>query len=157
MPSGDRTPTRLPQTNLYEVLQVSSSAGPEVVQAAYRVLARQYHPDVNSSPHAARLMRQLNAAYSILSDPERRARYDAHRVRRPRAAAPRTPVAASVAPSRGTQGRSMHATSPVVSSPRTFQRAAQVLLAVTVIVCMMAALLAAVWLVLDNLADWPML
>jgi DnaJ domain len=67
------------QLNLYEVLQVSSKASPEVVQAAYRVLARAYHPDVNMSPNAARMMRQLNAAYTVLSDPERRARYDAQR------------------------------------------------------------------------------
>src|SRR5258708_4224886 len=71
--------------NLYEVLQVSTNACPEVVQAAYRALARAYHPDVNPSSDAARQMRQLNAAYSVLSDPERRARYDAVRVRPMRA------------------------------------------------------------------------
>jgi hypothetical protein len=49
------------------------------VQAAYRALARTYHPDLNSSPNAARMMRQLNAAYAVLSDPERRSRYDAQR------------------------------------------------------------------------------
>src|SRR5438876_7796533 len=69
----------LRQLNLYEVLQVSAKASPEVIQAAYRVLARSYHPDVNASPNAARMMRQLNAAYKVLSDPERRARYDAQR------------------------------------------------------------------------------
>jgi hypothetical protein len=67
--------------NLYEVLQVSPKAGPEVIQAAYRALARTYHPDRNASPDAARQMRQLNAAYGVLSDPERRARYDAIRQR----------------------------------------------------------------------------
>src|SRR3954468_15634245 len=69
----------LRQLNLYEVLQVSNKASPEVVQAAYRVLARVYHPDVNTSPNAARMMRQLNAAYKVLSDPQRRARYDEQR------------------------------------------------------------------------------
>jgi hypothetical protein len=71
--------------NLYEVLQVSAKASPEVVQAAYRALARAHHPDVNPSPDAARLMKQLNAAYGVLSDPARRARYDALRVRPMRA------------------------------------------------------------------------
>jgi hypothetical protein len=75
----------LRQLNLYEVLQVSAKASPEVVQAAYRVLARAYHPDVNGSPYAARMMRQLNAAYKVLSDPARRAKYDAQRVHQWRA------------------------------------------------------------------------
>jgi hypothetical protein len=75
----------LRQLNLYEVLQVSPKASPEVVQAAYRTLARAYHPDVNGSPHAARMMRQLNAAYRVLSDPERRSKYDAQRAHQWRA------------------------------------------------------------------------
>src|SRR3954452_9246855 len=75
----------LRQLNLYEVLQVSAKASPEVLQAAYRVLARVYHPDVNTSPNAARMMRQLNAAYKVLSDPERRVRYDEQRAYRWRA------------------------------------------------------------------------
>jgi hypothetical protein len=76
-PRLDREALR--QLNLYEVLQVSAKASPEVVHAAYRVLARVYHPDLNPSPNAARMMRQLNAAYKVLSDPERRTRYDAQR------------------------------------------------------------------------------
>jgi hypothetical protein len=82
-PKIDREALR--QLNLYEVLQVSAKASPEVVQAAYRVLARAYHPDVNQSPNAARMMRQLNAAYKVLGDPERRARYDAQRAHQWRA------------------------------------------------------------------------
>ena len=74
--------------NLYEVLQVSTSACPEVVHAAYRALARSYHPDVNPGEEAARQMRQLNAAYHVLSDPERRARYDTVRIRPMRARRP---------------------------------------------------------------------
>lgn len=81
--------------DLYELLQVSPRASLGVIQAAYRVLARSYHPDVNDGPEAVRQMRRLNAAYAILSDPARRARYDAHfsppaprrgRGRRPRVA-----------------------------------------------------------------------
>src|SRR5690349_5037707 len=98
-PRIDREALR--QLNLYEVLQVSANASPEVVQAAYRVLARAYHPDVNQSPHAARMMRQLNAAYKVLSDPARRARYDAQRAHQWRARVVPTvvrPVRAEVPP-----------------------------------------------------------
>lgn len=67
--------------NLYEVLQVSPEANTEVIRAAYRTLARSHHPDVNPDPEATRHMRRLNAAYEILCDPGRRARYDAARAR----------------------------------------------------------------------------
>ena len=67
--------------DLYELLEVSSSACPEVIQAAYRVLARTWHPDVNRSPDAPRRIRELNDAYQVLSDAQRRAMYDLHRAR----------------------------------------------------------------------------
>src|SRR5215207_5921046 len=63
--------------NLYEVLQVSPNAEPEVIEAAYRRLARKYHPDVSSSPIAAERMRELAAAYEVLRNGSRRAAYDA--------------------------------------------------------------------------------
>jgi curved DNA-binding protein CbpA len=47
-----------------------------VIHAAYRALARGHHPDVNSSARASIRIRQLNAAYQVLSDPQHRARYD---------------------------------------------------------------------------------
>ena len=52
------------------------NADQEVVEAAYRRLARKYHPDVSSDPDAAARMRRLNEAYAVLGDPQRRARYD---------------------------------------------------------------------------------
>src|SRR5581483_10863920 len=61
---------------LYDVLQVSPWCEPDVIQAAYRALARTRHPDVNRAPDAEEQMRRLNAAYQVLSDPARRARYD---------------------------------------------------------------------------------
>src|SRR6266498_1289849 len=72
-------PPEPPSGDLYELLQVSRRASPGVIQAAYRVLARNYHPDVYAGPEAVRIMRRLNAAYHVLSDSERRARYDASR------------------------------------------------------------------------------
>ena len=65
--------------NPYEVLQVSPGASEEVIRAAYRALARRYHPDVNRSPTAARHMGELNSAYAALIDPVRRAELDAKR------------------------------------------------------------------------------
>src|SRR5579872_1285070 len=62
--------------DLYELLEVSPHASPDVVQAAYRALVRISHPDRNATLEAERRIRQLNAAYHILSDPERRASYD---------------------------------------------------------------------------------
>ena len=69
---------RRPQS-LYDVLQVTHQAEPEVIQASYRVLARLYHPDVSRDPASAARMRELNAAYDVLRDPARRAEYDGQR------------------------------------------------------------------------------
>ena len=67
------------QTDLYEILQVHPSAEREVVEAAFRRLARMYHPDVNNSPDANERMKALNLAYEILGDPAKRADYDRQR------------------------------------------------------------------------------
>jgi len=59
------------------------------IRAAYRLLARRHHPDVNEdSPAATARLQALNAAYEILGDPERRREHD---LARERSAAPRTP------------------------------------------------------------------
>jgi hypothetical protein len=63
----------------YRTLQVDPSADLETIQAAYRKLARANHPDLNARPEAAVRMRAINAAYAVLSDPARRAAYDARR------------------------------------------------------------------------------
>jgi hypothetical protein len=60
----------------YKVLQVDPSAEQEVIEAAYRRLARKYHPDLNRAPDAAERMRELGAAYDVLRNPVRRAQYD---------------------------------------------------------------------------------
>ena len=66
--------------DLYAFLQVDPSADPEVIQAVYRRLALRYHPDRNKSLEAAEMMKRLNLAYEVLSDPVRRAAYDRARV-----------------------------------------------------------------------------
>lgn len=63
----------------YSILQVHESAEPEVIEAAYRRLARKYHPDVNTSPDATETMQRLNDAYAVLSDSGKRSAYDARR------------------------------------------------------------------------------
>lgn len=62
--------------NPYAELQVSATAGPEVVQAAYRALARANHPDLSDDPEASVRMVRLNTAREILISPELRAAYD---------------------------------------------------------------------------------
>jgi len=60
----------------YEILGVSRSATQEEIKKAYRRLARQYHPDVNKSPEAEARFKEINEAYEVLSDPQKRAMYD---------------------------------------------------------------------------------
>ncbi|MDV2482370.1 J domain-containing protein [Methanoculleus sp. Wushi-C6] len=60
----------------YEVLGVAPDATPEEIRAAYRRLAKLYHPDVNSDPDAGERFIAIQQAYETLSDPEARARYD---------------------------------------------------------------------------------
>jgi len=60
----------------YEVLGVPRNAKPDEIKSAFRRLARQYHPDVNSAPDAEDRFKELNEAYAVLSDEQRRAAYD---------------------------------------------------------------------------------
>jgi curved DNA-binding protein CbpA len=63
----------------YRILQLHPDAVPQLVEAAYRVLARLLHPDRNPGPEAAAVMADLNWAYATLRDPEARMRYDHER------------------------------------------------------------------------------
>jgi hypothetical protein len=65
----------------YKILQVDPLAEAEVIDAAYRRLARKYHPDVYAGPDASERMRELNLAYSIIGNAARRLAYDAARQR----------------------------------------------------------------------------
>jgi hypothetical protein len=88
--------------SLYEVLQVSPKALPEVIQAAYRVLARTYHPDVSQAADAEEKTRRLIAAHHVLSNPQRRALYDASLADAARAGAERAREASTRRPPRPT-------------------------------------------------------
>ncbi len=62
----------------YQILQVHSRASQEVIRAAYRALAQRYHPD-NAGPSGEAKMVEINMAYEILGDPEKRTEYDRER------------------------------------------------------------------------------
>ncbi len=66
----------------YKVLQVDSEAEDEVIQAAYRRLARKYHPDLASGAEAAARMAAINAAWELIGKPGARAAYDRARLAR---------------------------------------------------------------------------
>jgi molecular chaperone DnaJ len=60
----------------YESLGVDRNASPDELKSAYRQLAKEYHPDVNGEPGAEDRFKEVNEAYAVLSDDERRAAYD---------------------------------------------------------------------------------
>jgi len=67
-----------PVPDYYAILGVSRSATPEQIEAAFRALARKYHPDVcPGDPGAEAAFKQVNEAHAVLADPEKRRQYDA--------------------------------------------------------------------------------
>ncbi|MBF8267637.1 MAG: chaperone protein DnaJ [Dehalococcoidia bacterium] len=60
----------------YEVLDVPRGASPEEIRTKFRRLALEYHPDRNSDPGAQDKFKEVNEAYQVLSDPQKRAEYD---------------------------------------------------------------------------------
>src|SRR6266545_947749 len=64
------------RSDYYAILGVARDASDDQIRSAYRKLARQYHPDVNSDDGASARFREVTEAYEVLSDPQRRQRYD---------------------------------------------------------------------------------
>jgi curved DNA-binding protein CbpA len=93
----------------YKILQVDSEAEDEVIQAAYRRLARKYHPDLTTTPDAQARMAAINAAWELIGEPEARRTFDRKRV-----------LSEPAPPSRAGAGPSAHAGSaPAGSGPAT--------------------------------------
>jgi curved DNA-binding protein len=64
--------------SLYETLEINENASESEIKKAYRKLARQYHPDVNKEANAEEKFKEINAAYEILSDKQKKQQYDMH-------------------------------------------------------------------------------
>ncbi len=62
--------------SLYETLGISENASADEIKKAYRKLARKYHPDINKDESAVEKFKEINAAYEVLSDPEKKSQYD---------------------------------------------------------------------------------
>lgn len=62
--------------SLYETLEINENASADEIKKAYRKLARKYHPDVNKDPSAEEKFKEINAAYEVLSSPEKKQQYD---------------------------------------------------------------------------------
>src|SRR5262245_55936117 len=71
------------EIDLYAVLQVSETAEPETIKKVYLIFAQRYHPDNKETGDEARV-REITEAYPILSNPEKRAQYDATNQKRRR-------------------------------------------------------------------------
>lgn len=67
------------EKTLYEILEVSEKASPEVIEKAYKVLVKKYHPDLqkeSDKKNAEVMMKKINEAYEVLQDAQKRMEYD---------------------------------------------------------------------------------
>ena len=65
--------------NYYDILQINQNASPEIIEKAYKTLAKKYHPDLqeeNNKKEAEEILKEINEAYEILSNSDKKALYD---------------------------------------------------------------------------------
>ena len=65
--------------NYYDILQINQNASPEIIEKAYKTLAKKYHPDLQeevNKKEAEEILKEINEAYEVLSNPEKKALYD---------------------------------------------------------------------------------
>ena len=65
--------------NYYDILQINQNASPEIIEKAYKTLVKKYHPDLqeeNNKREAEEILKEINEAYEILSNPDKKALYD---------------------------------------------------------------------------------
>lgn len=65
--------------NYYEILEIDRNASPEIIDKAYKTLAKKYHPDLQDEAHkkeSEEKFKIINEAYQVLSNPEQKALYD---------------------------------------------------------------------------------
>ena len=68
------------EKTLYEILEVSENASPEIIEKAYKTLAKKYHPDLQEEANKSKaeaMMKKINEAYDVLGNEEKRKRYNA--------------------------------------------------------------------------------
>lgn len=67
------------EKNYYDILQVNKNASPEIIEKAYKVLAKKYHPDLQKEKdkkEAEEILKEINEAYEVLSNSEKKQKYD---------------------------------------------------------------------------------
>ena len=65
--------------NYYDILQINQNASPEIIEKAYKTLAKKYHPDLQeevNKKEAEEILKEINEAYEVLSNPNKKALYD---------------------------------------------------------------------------------
>ena len=60
----------------YSILGIDRNASDQDIKSAFRTLSKKYHPDLNKDPNAEQKFKEINEAYQVLSDPEKKQKYD---------------------------------------------------------------------------------
>ncbi len=108
------------QRNYYEVLGLPPGATTDQIKKKYRELARQYHPDVIQDKNLGqRVFSQINQAYSVLGNPERRAQYNGTLQNAPAPEPPKPASQAARAPQPAPQAPPAPAAAPKSAAPRS--------------------------------------